>query len=78
MNTITFSSEDWRAVIAVPREKRPDSMVERADRLEQQTEQHGPDQATVILNLAEDMFLRSFNQKLLYERTWISSVRWSA
>ena len=36
-------------------------MLEHADRLEQQLDQHPTDSATVTLHLTEDMFLRSFN-----------------
>ena len=34
-------------------------MLEHADRLEQQLEQHPPDQTTVTLNLTDDVYLRS-------------------
>ncbi len=36
-------------------------MREHADQLEQQREQHGPDEATVGLSLTDDVFLRSDN-----------------
>jgi hypothetical protein len=36
-------------------------MQEHADRLEQQLEQHPPDQPLVRLSLTDDAFLRSFN-----------------
>jgi hypothetical protein len=61
MRTITLSWETWRAVIATLREKALPYMLDHADRLEQQLEQHPPDQATVPLNLTDDMFLRSYN-----------------
>jgi hypothetical protein len=61
MKTITLPWETWRAIIAVLREKALPYMLEHADALEQQLEQHPPDQATVTLNLTEDQFLRSFN-----------------
>ena len=35
------------------------SMLEHADYLEQQLEQHGPDEMTVTLHLTDDGFLRS-------------------
>jgi hypothetical protein len=35
--------------------------LDHADRLEQQLDQHPPDQATVTLSLTEDVFLRSYN-----------------
>ena len=38
MNTINLSWEDWRAVIAVLREKALPYMLEHADYLEQQLE----------------------------------------
>jgi hypothetical protein len=59
MNAITLSWETWRAVIAALREKAVPSMLEHADRLEQQLERHGPDEATVRLSLTDDVFLRS-------------------
>jgi hypothetical protein len=34
-------------------------MLEHADSLEQQHEQHGPDEPTVRLSLTDDVFLRS-------------------
>jgi hypothetical protein len=61
MNPITLPWEDWRAVIAVLREKALPSMLEHADYLEQRLERHGPDEPTVRLSLTDDMFLRSFN-----------------
>jgi hypothetical protein len=36
-------------------------MLEHADRLEQQLDQHPPDQATVTLHLTDDVFPRSYN-----------------
>jgi hypothetical protein len=65
MNPITLSWEDWRAVISVLRETGLDysglnSMVEHADRLAQQREQHGPDEPTVRLSSTDDGF-RRFN-----------------
>ncbi len=61
MNAITLSWEDWRAVIAVLRKKGLDYMVEHADRLEQQLEQHGPDEPLVSLAMTDDVYLRSYN-----------------
>jgi hypothetical protein len=61
MNTIILSWEDWRAVIAVLREKALPYMLEHADYLEQQLERHGPDEATVTLSLTDDVYLRSSN-----------------
>ncbi len=61
MRTITLPWETWRAVIAVLREKALPYMREHADQLEQQLEQHPPDQAMVTLALTEDLFLRSSN-----------------
>ena len=58
---IELSWEDWRAVIAVLREKGLDYMLEHADRLEQMLEQHGPDAPMVSLSLNDDVFLRSHN-----------------
>ena len=61
MRTITLSWADWRAVIALLREKALPFMIEHADSLEQQLERHGPDEPTVRLNLTDDVFLRSYN-----------------
>jgi hypothetical protein len=61
MRTIELLWETWRAVIAVLREKALPSMLEHADYLEQQLEQHGPSEATVRLSLTDDVFLRSSN-----------------
>ncbi len=36
-------------------------MLEHADYLERQLEQHGPDEAVVLLSLTDDVFLRSYN-----------------
>jgi hypothetical protein len=61
MNRITRSWEDWRAVITVLRENPLPGRREHADDLEQQLEQHGPDEPTVTLSLTDDIFLRSYN-----------------
>ena len=58
---IELSWEDWRAVIAVPREKGLDYMLDHADRLERLLEQHGPDEPMVTLSLTDDVYLRSYN-----------------
>jgi hypothetical protein len=59
MMTITLPWEDWRAVIAVLREKAVPHMLEQADVIEEQLERHGPDEPTVRLSLTDDVFLRS-------------------
>jgi hypothetical protein len=59
MNAITLSWETWRAVIAALREKAVPYMLEHADRLEQHLERHGPDEPTVRLSPADDVFPRS-------------------
>jgi hypothetical protein len=61
MNTITLSWEDWRAVIAVLREKVLPYMLEHANVIEEQLERYGPDEPTVRLSLTDDVFLRSYN-----------------
>jgi hypothetical protein len=40
-------------------------VLEHADYLERYLEQHGPDEATVRLDLTDDVFLRSSNWALL-------------
>ena len=61
MNMITLSWEDWRAVIAVLRKKGLPYMVDQANSIEQQLEQHGPDEPLVTLSLTDDVYLRSYN-----------------
>ncbi len=61
MNPIMLSWEDWRAVIDVLREKGLPSMLEHANVIEEQLEQHSPDEPTVRLSLTDDVFLRSSN-----------------
>ena len=61
MTTITLSWEDWRAVIAVLREKQLPYMREHADHIERLLERHGPDEPMVTLSLTDDVFLRSYN-----------------
>ena len=43
------------------REKALPSMLEHADRLEQQHDQHPPDQATVTHHLTDELFMHSIN-----------------
>ena len=64
MNTITLTWEDWRAVIAVLREKALPYRLEHANVIEEQLERHGPDEPTVRLSLTDDVFLRSDNRPL--------------
>ncbi len=59
MQTIELSWGDWRAVIAVLREKAVPYMLEHANVIEEQLERHGPDEPTVRLSLTDDVFLRS-------------------
>jgi hypothetical protein len=47
-------------VIAVLRAMGLPYKMEHADHLEQQLEQHGPDERTVRLILTDDVFLRSY------------------
>jgi hypothetical protein len=61
MNTITLFWEDWRAVIAVLREKALPYMIDHANVIEEQLERHGPGESTVRLSLTDDVFLRSYN-----------------
>ncbi len=61
MNQMTLSWEDWRAVIAVLREKAVPYMLEHANVIEEQLERHGPDEAMTRLSLTDDVFLRSSN-----------------
>jgi hypothetical protein len=61
MTGVAWPWEDWRAVIAVLRASGLPSKRDNADELERQLEQHGPDEATVLLHLTDDVFLRSSN-----------------
>ena len=61
MRTIELPWETWRAIIAALRARGLPYMVEHAASLEQQLEQHPPDQPTVRLSLTDDVYLRSFN-----------------
>jgi hypothetical protein len=47
------------ASVHLPNCVRISEWLEHADRLEQQLEQHGPDEPTVRLRLTDDVFLRS-------------------
>jgi hypothetical protein len=59
VRTITLPWETRRAIIAVLREKAVPLMLEHADCLRQQLEQHGPDEPTARLSLTDDGMLRS-------------------
>ena len=61
MRRVELTWEDWRAVIAVLREKALPYMLQQADHLERLLEQHGPDERLVTLWLTDDVFLRSYN-----------------
>ena len=59
MQTVTSPSEDWRAVIAMLREKALPSVLALAKHLERQLEQHEPAQTTVPLSLTDDVVVHS-------------------
>ena len=59
MQAFELPWETWRAIIAVLREKALPYMLDHADALEQQLQQHPADPATVILHLTDDRFLPS-------------------
>ena len=59
MNAITLSWEDWRAVIALLGQKALRCLLEQADSLKSQLEQHAPDEPMDRLRLTDDVFLRS-------------------
>jgi hypothetical protein len=61
MRTIELPWEDWRAVIAVLREKAVPYMLEHANVIEEQLERHGPGEPMIRLSLTDDVFLRSCN-----------------
>ena len=60
MNIIPHSWDDWRAIIAVLREKGLDYMLDHADQLEQLLEHHGPDEPVVTLSMTDDLYHRSY------------------
>jgi hypothetical protein len=60
MNAVELPFETWRAVIDALREKGVPYMLEHADHLERQLDQHPPD-AVVRLSLTDDALLRSSN-----------------
>jgi hypothetical protein len=49
--------ETSRTIIAILREKALPYMLDHADYLERHLEQHGPGEATVRLNLTDDVYL---------------------
>jgi hypothetical protein len=59
MNTIELPWETWRDVIDALRAKGLPYMLEHADQLEQELEQHPPDQPEMTLSPTTDVFLRS-------------------
>jgi hypothetical protein len=61
MRPIELVWEDWRASIAVLRVNGLTHMLEHADRLSRQIDQHPPDAATVSLSLIDAALLRSSN-----------------
>jgi len=61
LNTITLSSEDWRAVIAILPQNPLPFRPEHADSLEGLLEQHSPGEPTIRLSLTDDLFLRTSN-----------------
>jgi hypothetical protein len=61
MNAVALSWDDWRAVIAVLREKALPYMLEHADHIERLLEQHGPGESVVRLSLTDDVYLRGYN-----------------
>ena len=60
MRTIELPWETWRAIIALLRAKDLPYMLDRADSIERQLDQHAPDEAMVRLVLTDDVYLRSF------------------
>ncbi len=61
MRAITLPWEDWRAVIAVLRDKGLPYMREHADIIERCLDQHAADEHPVTLQLTDDVYLRSYN-----------------
>ena len=61
MQTIELTWEEWRAIIDALRAKGLRYMLEHADIIERQLDQHAPDEPMVRLILTDDVYLRSFN-----------------
>jgi hypothetical protein len=61
MRSVARHWETGRAINEVLRATGLPYKLEHTDHLEQQLEQHSPDQATVTLHLTDDLFLRSRN-----------------
>jgi hypothetical protein len=61
LRTIALPWDDWRAVIAALCEKALPSMLEHANVIEEQLQRHAPDEPTVRLSLADDVFLRCYD-----------------
>ena len=58
---VDLTWEEWRAVIDLLRAKGLAYMLDHANRIERQLDQHAPDEQIVRLILTDDVFLRSFN-----------------
>ena len=61
MRTIAWPWETWRAVIDALRAKGLPSMLDHADHLTRQLDQHPADQPTVAVDRSDDVSLRSVN-----------------
>jgi hypothetical protein len=59
MTAIELPGETWRVVIAVLRTTGLPYTLEHADHIERLLEQHGPNEPTVRLSLADDLFRRA-------------------
>ncbi len=66
MPLIALPFDTWRAVIDTLRAPHlPAYMAEHADRLERTLDEHGPGEREVILNLSDDVYLRSYDHARL-------------
>ena len=61
MTRTTLPFETWRTVIDTLRANGRPHMLDHADILKQQLDQHAPDEAMVSLSLTDDIYPRSFN-----------------
>jgi hypothetical protein len=58
---IDLTWEQWRAVIDILRAKGLRYMLDHAESIERQLDQHAPGEPVVRLTLTDDVFLRSYN-----------------
>lgn len=61
MHVIELPWETWRAIIDALRAKGLSHMLEHANTVERQLDQHAPVEPMVTLRVSDDVYLRSYN-----------------